>query len=136
MKFLFNIKYWRNVFMCNILLSIHPHFVEKIISGEKRFEFRKVKSRRNPVKIIIYSTSPISKIIGEADIEDILIDTPEKLWEKTSSYSGIDESFYQEYYKNKKQAIAYQLKNITVYNKPKKLKEFGLQSPPQSFVYV
>ncbi|MEH7495877.1 ASCH domain-containing protein, partial [Neobacillus niacini] len=76
--------------MCNIILSIHPNFVEKIISGEKRYEFRKVKTKLPPDKIIIYSTSPISQVIGEADVENILIDTPEKLWEKTSNYSGID----------------------------------------------
>jgi predicted transcriptional regulator len=122
--------------MCNIILSIHPNFVEKIISGEKRYEFRKVKTKLPPDKIIIYSTSPISQVIGEADVENILIDTPEKLWEKTSNYSGIDESFYQEYFKDKKHAIAYQLKNVTVYKRPKKLLDFGLRAAPQSFVYI
>ncbi|USK71725.1 ASCH domain-containing protein [Peribacillus asahii] len=122
--------------MCNILLSIHPQFVEKIFNGEKRYEFRKIKTKRNPKKILIYSTSPISRVVGEADIENILIDTPDKIWEKTSFYSGIDEKFFQKYYKNKEQAVAYQLKNIVVYNKPKKLKEFGLHTAPQSFVYV
>lgn len=40
-----------------ILLSIHPEHVKKIISGEKKFEFRKVKTRKyQPNKIFIYST--------------------------------------------------------------------------------
>ncbi|WP_342540474.1 ASCH domain-containing protein [Heyndrickxia sp. FSL K6-6286] len=122
--------------MSNIILSIHPRFVEKIISGEKRYEFRKVKAKLPPEKIIIYSTSPVSQVIGEAEVENILIDTPENLWSKTSDYSGIDETFYQDYYRNKQEAIAYQLKNVTVYPEPKELKEYGINAAPQSFAYV
>lgn len=122
--------------MSNIILSIHPRFVEKIISGEKRYEFRKVKAKLPPEKIIIYSTSPVSQVIGEAEVEDILIDTPDNLWSITSGYSGIDETFFLDYFKNKQEAIAYQLKNVTVYPKPKELKEYGINAAPQSFIYV
>ncbi|MGD7009504.1 ASCH domain-containing protein [Metabacillus sp. 84] len=122
--------------MSNIMLSIQPQFVEKILSGEKRFEFRKVKAKLPPEKIIIYSTSPISQVIGEADVEKILIDTPENLWDLTSVHSGIDEMFFKNYYKNRNEAVAYELKNVTVYSEPKDLKEFGINAAPQSFVYI
>lgn len=122
--------------MSNILLSIHPRFVDKIISGEKRYEFRKVRAKVPPEKIIIYSTSPVSQVIGEAEVENILIDTPENLWSITSVYSGIDVRFYQNYYKNKQKAIAYQLKNVKVYSEPKELKDYGINAAPQSFIYV
>lgn len=118
------------------MLSIQPQFVEKILSGEKRFEFRKVKAKLPPEKIIIYSTSPISQVIGEADVEKILIDTPENLWDLTSVHSGIDEMFFKNYYKNRNEAVAYELKNVTVYSEPKDLKEFGINAAPQSFVYI
>ncbi|WP_026574244.1 ASCH domain-containing protein [Bacillus sp. UNC438CL73TsuS30] len=122
--------------MSKIILSIHPRFVDKIISGEKRYEFRKVKAKLPPEKIFIYSTSPVSQVIGEAEVENILIDTPENLWKITSVYSGIDKAFYQNYYKNKQEAIAYQLKNVIVYPEPKELKEYGINTAPQSFIYV
>ncbi|MEK5056047.1 ASCH domain-containing protein [Niallia sp. FSL K6-0212] len=122
--------------MSKIILSIHPHHVEKIISGEKRFEFRKVKAKIPPEKIIIYSTSPVSQVVGEAEVEDILIDTPEKLWKLTSIYSGIDKKFYEKYYQDKQKAVAYQLKNVTVYPEPKNLMEYGVSAAPQSFVYI
>ncbi|HDT8147195.1 TPA: hypothetical protein RD696_002696, partial [Enterococcus faecalis] len=54
--------------MSTILLSIHPKFVDKIMTGEKKFEFRRVIAKRNPNKIIIYSTSPVCKVIGEAEV--------------------------------------------------------------------
>lgn len=37
-----------------ILLSIHPKYVDKIISGEKKFEFRKVLTRKYQPKKILF----------------------------------------------------------------------------------
>ena len=39
-----------------ILLSIHPEYVKKIISGEKKWEFRKVLPKGRFDTIVIYST--------------------------------------------------------------------------------
>ncbi len=122
--------------MCTILLSIHPEFVNKIISGQKRYEFRKVKAKREPDKIIIYSTSPICKVIGEAEIEQIIVNSPEVVWDVTKSYSGINKAFYIDYYANRDIAIAYKLKNVIEYDQPKELEEFGIKAAPQSFIYV
>jgi type I restriction enzyme S subunit len=51
-----------------ILLSIKPIIVDEIISGEKKFEFRRkfsdlTKSEINNT-VIIYCSSPVMKIIG------------------------------------------------------------------------
>ncbi len=50
-----------------MLLSINPEHVEKILTGQKQFEFRKVRCRSDVSKIVIYATSPVMKIVGEAD---------------------------------------------------------------------
>lgn len=52
--------------MCKILLSINPNHVENIFNGTKKYEFRKVECKKPVDKIIIYSTSPIKKVVGEA----------------------------------------------------------------------
>lgn len=122
--------------MCTILLSIHPEFVEKIIKGEKKFEFRRVKTKRRPDKIIIYSTSPVCRVIGEAEVDDIIIGEPENVWNETKKFSGIDKELYVEYFADKETAVAYKLKNIITYDEPLELKEFGIKSAPQSFVYI
>ncbi|MGX7150067.1 ASCH domain-containing protein [Enterococcus ureasiticus] len=122
--------------MCTILLSIHPEFVEKIMNGEKKFEFRKVITKKKPNKIIIYSTSPICKIIGEAEVEDILVDDPELVWNETKNFSGVNKEFYIEYFNDKEIAVAYKLKNVVKYEEPIMLKDYGVKSAPQSFVYV
>ena len=53
------------------------------MSGEKLYEYRKVQCKKDVRKIIIYSTSPIMKVIGEAEIEDILIGEPQQIWRIT-----------------------------------------------------
>lgn len=122
--------------MCTILLSIHPEFVEKIISGEKRFEFRRVIAKRKPDKILIYSTSPICKIIGEAEIETIITGKPENVWSETKKFSGVKKEYYVEYFMNKEVAFAYKLKNVKEYSVPKSLDEIGVKIAPQSFIYI
>ena len=50
--------------MCVILLSINPNHVENILNGTKRYEFRKKVCKRHVDKILIYSTTPIMKVVG------------------------------------------------------------------------
>jgi Uncharacterized conserved protein len=122
--------------MCEMLLSINPKYVEKIINGEKIYEFRKTKTKRIPDKIIIYCTSPIMKVIGEAEVAEVLIDTPQNIWVETRALGGVDEEFFFKYYNDKEVAVAYKLKNIKKYKKEKKLSDYGLKVAPQSFVYL
>ena len=76
------------------------------------------------------------KVVAEVDVEEIIEETPEKMWELTKNYSGITEDFYYKYYKNKKSAIAYKLGNVKKYKEPKNLSEIGIDFIPQSFVYL
>ena len=123
--------------MCTILMPINPQYVDEILAGRKKYEYRKIKAKRKNVdKMIIYSTSPIMKVVAEVDVKEILEETPEKLWEITKSESGITKSFYNKYYKNKDTAIAYKLGEIKFYNEPKELNDIGINYVPQSFIYL
>lgn len=122
--------------MCTILLSINPNHVENILNGTKRYEFRKKACKRHVDKILIYSTNPIMRVVGEAEVEDVLIDEPEAIWEKTKKKSGINKNFFDQYFGDRDKAVAYKLKNVIKYAEPKELKEYGVVSAPQSFQYV
>ena len=123
--------------MCNILMSIKPQYVEKILSGNKKYEYRKNRAKRNDIdKMIIYSTAPVMKVVAEVDIEEIIESTPDILWKKTKLESGITEEFFYKYYKNKTTAVAYKLGNIKIYDKPKSLNDIGVKNVPQSFIYL
>lgn len=123
--------------MCKILISIKPEYVNEILSGRKKYEYRKVKAKKDNVdKMIIYATAPIMKVVAEIEILNILENSPDLIWEYTKKYSGITKSFYDKYYKNKNTAIAYQLGKIEEYETPKELSELGIYYSPQSFIYI
>ena len=66
-----------------VLLSIRPEYAEKIFNGKKKYEYRRVIFKnRNIHSIVVYATKPIKKIIGEFEIDEILSDRPNKIWEK------------------------------------------------------
>ena len=123
--------------MCKILMPINPKYVDEILSKRKKYEYRKIKAKRNNGnKIVIYSTSPVKKVVAEVDVNAIIEENPEKLWEMTKNESGITKEFYDHYYQNKNKAIAYKLGNIKIYDKPKNLSDIGINYFPQSFIYL
>lgn len=122
--------------MCTILLPIHPNHVKNILDGTKQYEYRKRICKKPVDRILIYSTAPVMKVVGEAEIEDILVDTPENIWEKTKGKAGIDKRFFDQYYAGRDQAIAYKLKNVVAYETSKELRSYGINRAPQSFQYV
>ena len=80
------------------LVSIHPRFARLILSGEKKCEYR----RRLPAKpisgIVIYATSPVSRIIGEAGVEAMPFLEKGELWRQTSSFGGISKFEFENYF--------------------------------------
>ena len=121
----------------NVILSIKPEFVEKIFSGEKQYEYRKVLFKQKVDTVYIYASRPISKIVGEFKIEKIINDTPANIWKQTKEYSGVTKSFFQKYYTGKDKGIALKIKECKKYEKSVDpntiLPNFKV---PQSFIYV
>ena len=93
--------------MLNAIFAIKPKYVEKIFSGEKRFEFRSTVCKQQINKMVIYETSPVSKIVGEVSVSKVLKDTPENIWLKTKEYAGIDYDSFMNYFRDRKFAFAY-----------------------------
>lgn len=120
-----------------ILLSIKPECAHKIFEGSKKFEFRKQVFKDTSVKkVIVYSSSPEQKVIGEFEIETILNDTPNNIWIQTKLYSGISQEFYDEYFEGRDRAYAIKVGPTKMYRKQKTLADFNVQFAPQSFAYV
>ncbi len=121
-----------------VLLSIKPEYAEKIFSGQKKFEFRKIGFKNRLVKtVVVYATMPVGKIIGEFKIKEIHKDLPNTIWEKTKHYSGIDEIFFNEYFRGKEYAIAIEVDSPKLYKIPINPKEeFENFTAPQSFMYM
>lgn len=122
--------------MSTMLLSIKPQYAKVILEGKKQYEFRKVKPRVDVTRIIFYASSPQKEVVGEAEIEAVLEDTPEEIWKIAKNAAGITKKFYFSYYKGKNKAIAFKLKNVIVYSQPKYLSDFGVKQAPQSYIYI
>ncbi|MGI6649665.1 MAG: ASCH domain-containing protein [Bacillota bacterium] len=120
-----------------VLLSIKPEFANKIFNGIKQYEYRRtIFKKTNIDSVLVYATSPISKVIGEFEIDNIICDELESLWNKTSQHSGISEEYFYTYFGNKEKGYAIKIKNTTKYQNPLSLKEEFNVMPPQSFIYI
>lgn len=121
-----------------ILLSIKPEFAERILSGEKRYEFRKALFKRPDVStIVIYATRPVGRIVGEFDIADVLTDAPETLWKKTAHAAGISKDFFDSYFEGRKRGYAIAVGDVRRFGDPIRpetlIDDF---TPPQSYQYI
>lgn len=119
-----------------IIISINPEHVNNIINGSKKFEYRTKVAKSDINKLIIYETMPIKKVVAEVEIVEVLMLSPDDLWEETKEFSGITKTFFDQYFDNRKVAYAYKLGKIKVYDQPLELQDFGLKTAPQSFAYV
>ena len=118
----------------NAILSIKPHFVEEIIKGKKKFEYRKSIFKQPVKKVYVYASAPISMVIGEFQPVDVIHGGPEEVWKKTRDFSGITKKFYNDYFKGRTTAYAIVIQNFVLYEKPKELPK-GVHAP-QSYCYI
>ena len=58
--------------MTKMILPIYPEYIDLIIKGKKKYEFRKFTCRKEVKTILLYATHPIKAIVGEAKILDIV----------------------------------------------------------------
>jgi len=119
-------------------LSIKPEFAERILNGTKRFEFRRsVFTNRSVQTVVLYVTQPVSKIVGEFDIAQIITEQPDGLWRRTSDYAGISREFFDAYFAGRESAHAIEVGTVRKFDEPidpnLAIDNF---TPPQSYMYV
>jgi predicted transcriptional regulator len=121
-----------------VLLSIKPEYVDRILSGEKRYEYRRrVFQREGITTVVIYATAPVMRIVGEFEIAGIIEDTPNELWMQTNEHAGVTFEFYDSYFSGREKAFAIRVGAIRRYEPPvephEALEDF---CAPQSFRYL
>ncbi len=120
------------------LLSIKPHFADRIFSGEKLFEFRKTAFKtRDVTLVIVYSTLPVGRIIGQFNVATVLSGKPDKVWRITKQNAGIEKIEYERYFANSTTAYAIQIEKAVRYARPRRIDDvIPSGKAPQSFCYV
>lgn len=122
----------------DVLLSIKPKYAEAILRGEKKYEFRKTRFKRTDIeKILIYSSSPVKRIVASFEAGEIVEGEPKKLWDELSFDAGINETEFFKYYKDKDKGFAIKITNLQHFEEPIDPKELRSDFvPPQSFCYM
>ncbi len=122
-----------------ILLSIKPKYVNSIMNGTKKFEFRrKIFKRKDVDTVVVYATKPVGKVVGEFEIKQVISDTPKSLWTMTAQYAGLDKMDFYNYFEGLDEAFAIQISKVTPYKTQLDLNELenGNIRAPQSFIYL
>ena len=122
----------------DVLLSIKPKYVKSILSGDKRYEFRRTIFRNRGInRIFIYSSSPVKKIVGFFEVGVILEDHPVDLWVRVREDAGIYEWDFFSYFAGKSRGFAIEIRNLREFPAPVDPWETvpGFV-PPQSFCYM
>ena len=119
------------------LLSIYPEFAEKIFNGSKTIELRRISLPDDLEHVIVYSTSPVMKIVGYFDVAEIVRDTPSKIWKQYGSVAGIDKKRFFSYYESRESAVGIRIRSTHPLPDPKKLSFLSRDlKPPQSIQYL
>lgn len=126
----------------NIVLSINPEYVKKILLGQKTVELR----RRFPLKLwpvgvkaYIYATSPRKAMMGSMEIHQVLKLSLEEIWSQYGHLASIAQNAFNDYFDGLSTGYALILGNVQAFDQPIQLKCLQTKCrfhPPQSFSYV
>jgi predicted transcriptional regulator len=117
-------------------LSIRPNFVESIIQGKKKFEFRRSIFTRPVDIVVVYATAPVRRVVAEFDVCSVISESLSLLWKRTHHFAGIDSEFFWNYFEGKDYGYAIEIGEVRTYKTPFcPIEELGV-FPPQSFVYL
>ncbi len=115
----------------NVLMSIRPEYVGKILNGEKRYEFRRKIFKKNINEVLVYSTAPVKRITMTFKVKNIIAAPPQLIWDRYHEFGGISHDEFFKYFQNCNTGYAIEIDNA------KKLEPYELNiRPPQSYMYI
>ncbi len=121
-----------------VLLSIKPKYADLILAGSKRVEFRRSWAAQDVSMIVLYSSSPIQKIVGVVEVEEIVVASPTSLWKTcVERGGGLTREELRAYFAGKLQGVAVLLGQV--FKPAKHVEPSDVISnfvPPQSFRYL
>ena len=124
-----------------LLLSIRPAFSEKIFSGEKRVELRRLRpSVHAGDLVLVYTSSPSCELTGAFVVHAVKESTPDTLWAEVHTTCGITREQYDAYYRGSKKAYGIMVDRAWRLDVPLKLASMRKRQarfhPPQSYRYL
>jgi predicted transcriptional regulator len=119
-----------------VMFSLHPEYWEKMVSAEKKYEFRLRLWNAWTTRIFIYATQPVGKVVGEFRARSSWMETPKRAWFGCSEGGGISKEEFDKYCGEKKRVGVIKIGDVKVFKEPLPVTAFGLSKAPQAFQYV
>ena len=123
-----------------LFIAVKPEYANKLISGKKDIELRKMKPNVQPGDyVIIYASAPDKAVVGFGKVKAIIMCSPQEMWNKHSERLGIDIQGFYSYYNGYNKAVGIEFEMI------KAITPIGLLDlrntdpdfqPPQIYRYV
>ena len=123
--------------MHNVILSIRPKYVERIIASTKKYEFRKILFKQDVGRVYIYCTSPVKKIVGYFLVKEVIQGHPKTLWNKYKEKGGISRKEFFDYFSNYNTGYAIKIGKVVPFEReinPYEAIDYFIA--PQNFLYV
>jgi predicted transcriptional regulator len=131
-----------------LLLSIKPKYADMILSGTKKVELRRVRTRlKNDDLVLIYVSSPTKALVATFEVDKIIqneiLAKPKDInnfWQIIKNLAGISSNEYKTYYNNASIIVAIFIKNVNKLHNPIELETLRARiprfQPPQSYRYL
>ncbi|HZF50439.1 MAG TPA: hypothetical protein VE093_17395 [Polyangiaceae bacterium] len=122
-----------------LLLSVRPKYASKILDGSKSVEIRRAFSTKwAGQRVVLYASDPVSSLVGEAHIANVVPGTPGKLWDAFHDHIGCTKEDFDSYTGSSGEIFAIILRDPCPYTRPIHRKEIsGILGeklhPPQSY---
>jgi predicted transcriptional regulator len=120
----------------DLLMSIIPVVGRRIMSGKKKYEYRRSIFRKPVNRVYLYLSSPERKIAGYFVYKGYIEGTVREIWEATRDKSAATEDAYLDYFKNTNKAFAIKIDEFINFAEPLDPWKTRGFLPPQSFRYV
>jgi predicted transcriptional regulator len=130
-------------FPVDLLMSITPVVGRRIMSGKKKYEYRRSIFRKPVNRVYLYLSTPVRKIVGYFNYRGYMEGTIQEIWEATEKESAATRDGYLDYFVNANKAFAIRIDEFINYadpvdpwKVPSRTLGSGRFLPPQSFCYV
>jgi predicted transcriptional regulator len=122
-----------------ILVSIKPKYAGRILAKTKLVEIRKKFSRRwVGCRAVLYASSPLKALVGEATIASVTSGSPADIWSQFGESVGCSADEFRAYAGSRPEVNAIELCDVIPYREPIGLAQASFLvredlAPPQSF---
>lgn len=119
--------------MMDTLLSIKPKYAEEILTGKKKYEYRRIAPVR-PVELVwMYATTPVGKIVGCFILGEVVHETVSYIWENCPCEEQITKDEFFGYFAGVEDGHALEILDTAWCVPPAAL---PMMRPPQNFMYI